>query len=160
MPTNKKEGLLYGICMCFIMAYGMALLNISINMNGFNFNSILATSKAFPMIFVIAFIIENTIVHFINGKLIAKFTSRNDSQNAHILFNTFFIVTMMSIIMTIIGGLLSNGNIAYVLNNFFSTWPRNFCSAMFLNLIVAGPISRFILSRYKSFASVRNSIND
>ena len=160
MPTNKKEGLLYGICMCFIMAYGMALLNISINMNGLNFDSVLATSKAFPMIFVIAFIIENTVVHFLNQKLVAKFTRRNDSQNAHILFNSFFIVTMMSIIMTIIGGLLSHGNIVSVLSSFFSTWPRNFCAALFLNLLIAGPISRFILSKYKSVVEVRNSIND
>ena len=40
MPTNKKEGIIFGICMCLIMVFFMGLLNISIHLGGFNLNSI------------------------------------------------------------------------------------------------------------------------
>lgn len=64
---------------------------------------------------------------------------------ARILFNCFFIVTCMSFIMTFIEGLLGGDSIAVVGREFFVRWPRNFCAAFFLNILVAGPISRAIL---------------
>ncbi|MNV86821.1 hypothetical protein D3C71_1808780 [compost metagenome] len=54
---------------------------------------------------------------------------------------------MMSIIMTIVGGLISGQDIVKVLEDFFMVWPRNFCAAMFLNSLIAGPISRFVLRK-------------
>lgn len=77
--------------------------------------------------------------------LLGKFVSNTDSKNAYILFNCFFIVTLMSLVMTIIGGLLGGDNLSTILSKFFIRWPRNFCAAFFLNIIVAGPVSRFIL---------------
>ena len=52
---------------------------------------------------------------------------------------------MMSLIMTIVGGLLGGDTLTTVLGEFFIRWPRNFCAAFFLNILVAGPISRAIL---------------
>lgn len=145
MPTNKKEGIIYGISMCFIMVYFMGLLNISIHKGYFNFDIILISIKAFPVTFIIVFLLENIIIHNINAKLLDFFTEKTDSTNSFILFNTFFIVTMMSTIMTIIGGMLGGDHLLTVINEFFIRWPRNFCAAFFLNILVAGPISRLIL---------------
>ena len=39
MPTNKKEGIIFGICICAIMVFFMGLLNISIHLGGFNLES-------------------------------------------------------------------------------------------------------------------------
>lgn len=52
---------------------------------------------------------------------------------------------MMSLVMTIIGGLLGGDNLQIIFTEFFIRWPRNFCAAFFLNILVAGPISRFVL---------------
>ena len=145
MPTNKKEGIIFGICMCLIMVFFMGLLNISIHLGGFNLNSIKTCLIAFPVTFIIAYILENFIVGKINHILLGHFVSKDDSKNAHILFNCFFIVTMMSLIMTIVGGLLGGDTLTTVLGEFFFRWPRNFCAAFFLNILVAGPISRAIL---------------
>ena len=145
MPTNKKEGIIFGICMCLIMVFFMGLLNISIHLGGFNLNSIKTCLIAFPVTFIIAYILENFIVGKINHILLGHFVSKADSKNAHILFNCFFIVTMMSLIMTIVGGLLGGDTLTTVLGEFFFRWPRNFCAAFFLNILVAGPISRAIL---------------
>ena len=49
------------------------------------------------------------------------------------------------IIPIIIGGLLGGDNLSTVISEFFIRWPRNFCAAFFLNILVAGPISRFVL---------------
>ena len=145
MPTNKKEGIVFGICMCVIMVFFMGLLNISIHLGGFNLNSIKTTFIAFPVTLIIAYVLETFIIGKLNHMLLAKFVEKTDSKNAYILFNCFFIVTMMSLVMTIIGGLLGGDNLQTIFTEFFIRWPRNFCAAFFLNILVAGPVSRFVL---------------
>ena len=95
--------------------------------------------------FIIAFILENVVIGKINHKLLEKFVDKNDSKNSYILFNCFFIVTLMSLVMTIIGGFLGGDNASTIFSEFFIRWPRNFCAAFFLNILVAGPISRTLL---------------
>ena len=155
MPTNKKEGIIFGICMCLIMVFFMGLLNISIHLGGFKLNSIKTCLIAFPVTFIIAYVLETFIVGRINDILLTRFVSKKDSKNAYILFNCFFIVTMMSLLMTIVGGLLGGDTLQTVLGEFFIRWPRNFCAAFFLNILVAGPVSRTILK-----AIQKNSVSD
>ena len=145
MPTNKKEGLIYGISMCLIMVFFMGLLNISIHLGKLNLTFLKTTLIAFPVTFIIAFILENIIIGKINHLLLEKFAGKSDSPNAYILFNCFFIVTLMSLTMTIIGGFLGGDNAKIIFSQFFIRWPRNFCAAFFLNILIAGPISRLIL---------------
>lgn len=145
MPRNKKEGIIFGISMCCIMVFFMGMLNISIHHGIFDSEVMMICLKAFPLTFVIAFILEGVVVGKINGMLLAKLCGENDSKNAKILFNCFFIVTCMSLIMTFVGGMLGGDSLSLVTSEFFIRWPRNFCAAFFLNILVAGPISRAIL---------------
>lgn len=145
MPRNKKEGIIFGICMCFVMVFFMGMLNISIHYGALNGEVMMICLKAFPVTFVIAFILEGTVVHKINEMLLAKFCGEKDSVSARILFNCFFIVTCMSLFMTFIGGMLGGDSLSLITREFFIRWPRNFCAAFFLNILVAGPISRTIL---------------
>ena len=147
MPRNKKEELVFGICICAIMVFFMGLLNISIHQGNFNLESIKTNFIAFPLTFIIAFILENVAIGKVNHMLLGKFVNRSDSKNSFILFNCFFIVTMMSLIMTIIGGFLGGDNAQTIFSEFFIRWPRNFCAAFFLNLLIAGPISRLLLRK-------------
>ena len=156
MPRNKKEGIIFGICMCFIMVFFMGMLNISIQFGGFNSEVMMTCLKAFPLTFVIAFVLEGAIVGKINGMLLNKFAGKNDSANAMTLFNCFFIVTCMSLIMTFIGGMLGGDSLSLVAKEFFIRWPRNFCAAFFLNILVAGPISRAILKIVQNKADEEN----
>ena len=145
MPANKKENIVFDVCMCVIMVFFMGLLNISIHLGGFNLNSIKTTFIAFPVTLIIAYLLETFVVGKINHILLGKFVKETDSKNSFILFNCFFIVTMMSLIMTIIGGLLGGDNLQTIFTEFFIRWSRNFCAAFFLNILIAGPVSRFIL---------------
>ena len=158
MPTNKKEELIFGITICLVMVFFMGLLNISIHLGGFNLESIKTTFIAFPVTFIIAFILENLVIGKINHLLLKKFVARTDSSNAYILFNCFFIVTFMSLIMTIIGSFLGGDNAKTIFSEFFIRWPRNYCAAFFLNILVAGPISRYLLKIIQNTKKTANEL--
>ena len=109
MPRNGKEGLIYGGVICALTCICMATMSISIHMGGVSGEAIVTSLKAFPLVFIIAMILEPFIVGKIADKLVNVFSSPTDSFNAHILFKTFFTVIGMSVIMTIVGGVLSSG---------------------------------------------------
>lgn len=147
MPRNKKEGLLYGIIICAMTALTMATINISINMGEISNEAIIISIKAFPIVFIIALLLENFIVGKVADKLVSIFIQPTDSLNAHILFRTFFTVIGMSIIMTNVGGILANGFNIDVIKEFPVCWPRNFCIVIFLELIIVQPIARMIMKK-------------
>ena len=145
LPRSKGEGIIYGIFMCLFMVLIMSFLNISIANGGVNGDSLLIFAESFVPIYIIAFVIENVIARPINDFLMKKLYNERANVFARILCNAFFIATTMSILMTIVGGLFA-GEGSQVFTNFFSTWPRNFCAAIFCNLLIAGPLSRLILT--------------
>ncbi|WP_455795531.1 hypothetical protein [Clostridium butyricum] len=157
MPRNKKEGIIFGITMCVIMVFFMGMLNISIHHGVFDGEVMIICLKAFPVTFIVAFMIEGAIVGKVNGMLLEKFCGEKDSVNARILFNCFFIVTCMSLIMTFIGGMLGGDSLSLVTKEFFIRWPRNFCAAFFLNILVAGPVSRAILRMIQRSADAKKN---
>ena len=146
LPRSKKEGIIYGLFMCLFMVLVMSFLNITISNGGINSNSLIIFAQAFVPIYIIAFVVENLIARPINDLLMKKLHPEHDNSFAQVLCNGFFIATTMSIIMTIIGGLIGGESFEQVFANFFITWPRNFCAAMFCNILIAGPLSRLILS--------------
>ncbi len=164
MPRNKKEGIIFGISMCSIMAFFMGLLNISIHTGGLNMHSLQTAVIAFPVTFIIVFLLENLVVGNFKKLFFKKVVSENESKNAMILFNAAFIVTMMSFIMTIIGGFLGGDNFNTIISEFFTRWPRNFLAAFFLNLLIAGPASRTLLKAVQNHsdkkALVKESANN
>ncbi len=145
MPSNGKEGLIYGGVICALTCIFMATMNICINMGGVSEKAIITSLKSFPLVFVIAMILEIFIVGKIADKLVNVFSSSKDCLNAHILFRTFFTVIGMSIIMTIVGGSLANGFSLEVIKEFLICWPRNFCVAIFLELLIVQPIARNVM---------------
>ncbi|MBZ9626277.1 DUF2798 domain-containing protein [Clostridium sp. FP2] len=145
MPRNGKEGLIYGGIICSLTCIFMATMNISINMGGVSGKAIVTSLKAFPLVFIIAMILETFVVGKIAGKLVNVFSSPTDSLNAHILFRTFFTVIGMSIIMTTVGGTLASGFSLEVIKEFPISWPRNFCVVIFLELLIVQPIARNVM---------------
>lgn len=145
MPRNRKEGLIYGGVICALTCIFMATMNICISMGGVSGEAIVTALKAFPLVFIIAMILEMFIVGKIADKLVNVFSSPTDSLNAHILFRTFFTVIGMSIIMTIVGGTFASGFSVEVMKEIPIIWPRNFCVAIFLELLIVQPIARTVM---------------
>ncbi|MBW6411741.1 DUF2798 domain-containing protein [Clostridium weizhouense] len=142
MPRNGKEGLIYGCVICALTCIFMATMNICINMGGVSGASIVTVLKAFPLVFIIAMILEMFIVGKVADKLVSIFILPTDSLNAHIMFRTFFTVIGMSIIMTNVGEILASGLSLEAIKEFPICWPRNFCVVMFLELLIVQPIAR------------------
>ena len=145
MPRNGKEGLIYGGVICALTCICMATMNISIHMGGVSGEAIVTSLKAFPLVFIIAMMLEAFIVGKIAEKLVSVFSSKTDSFNAHILFRTFFTVIGMSMIMTIVGAGLGTGLNMELIKHFPIAWPRNFCVAIFLELLIVQPIARNVM---------------
>lgn len=145
MPKTKKEGILFGVIMCGLMVLFMGTINIYIHEGEITKDSTLLALKVFPLVFIIAMLVENILVGRVAKSLTAKFVSNTDNINAIILFNALFIVTGMSMIMTMVGGIMSGGIGIHLLSNFVSSWPRNFCMAMFIQLLIVGPTARSVI---------------
>lgn len=146
LPRNAKEGIVYGAIICAISALVMSAVNISLNFGKFDTQVALIILKAFPFAFIIAMLMENFIVGRIAEKMVHNFSDANDSFNAKILFTVFFTVIGMSFTMTIIGDMLGNG-ISLASFAALSHWPRNFCIALFCELLLAQPPARFAMKK-------------
>lgn len=141
------------------MVYFMGLMNISIHMNGLTKEALWTATKSFPVTFVIAMVLENLFVGKGAKIIVSKLIPQTDSQNARILFMTFFMVTGMSMCMSLVGGIFSSGLNSSVLTAFPETWTRNFCVALFWQLLVVGPLARKALKMLcKSKAEVEPTV--
>lgn len=146
LPRNSKEGLVYGLTISVITVSLMVLLNIGTE-KGITTETILIMLKTIPIFIVLAMLIETFLVGRISSKLVDCFTEPSDSFNTKILFNILFCVTGMSIIFTLIGTMLSTGFNKDLIYNFLIHWPRNFCIAMWIEILLAQPLARAIMTK-------------
>lgn len=146
LPQSAKEGILYGGVICFITVVVMLFLNIGIAFGNINKEAIIAIVTLLPIIWVVAMLVETIIVGKITEKLVNKFVAPTDGFNTKILFNIVFCVTGMSMIMTILGSMIGNGEISMEpFTTFFSHWPRNFCVAFWCEILLAQPAGRLTM---------------
>ncbi len=111
-------------------------------MGGVSKVALVTSIKLFPVLFIVAMLIETFIVGKIASKLTGVFCAPKDSLNAHILFKAFFTVIGMSMIMTNVGAGIGTGFSMELIRNFPIAWPRNFCIVIFLELLIVQPIAR------------------
>ncbi|MCR2033407.1 hypothetical protein [Anaerofustis stercorihominis] len=103
--------------------------------------------RTLPFVFIAAYLIQNFAVGKLKDKWINFFFSEEESEYAFMLFNGIFIFTVMFIIMTVVGAVIAGDYVNEILSNYFLIWTRNFCAAFFINIILAGPISRFVAAK-------------
>ncbi|MDO5520189.1 MAG: DUF2798 domain-containing protein [bacterium] len=142
LPRDGKEGAIYGGIICFLTCSVMATMNICINFGAVNRESLFTVLKAFPLVFVIAMVLEGAIIGKIAEKLVKVYSEPTDSLNSYLLFRTLFTVIGMSVCMTLIGGVLGTGFSTEIFKEFVEAWPRNACMALFLELVIVQPIAR------------------
>ena len=146
LPRNGKEGLLYGGIICLITVIVMLFLNIGTAMGKINLETVKLILILIPIIWIIAMLIETLLVGKIAEKLVERFVQPTDGFNARILFNILFCVTGMSCIMTIVGGMIGARELCLEpIITFPTHWPRNFCVAIWCEILVAQPTARFVM---------------
>ena len=78
------------------------------------------------------------------GKIMPKFVGQTDGFNARVLLTIVLNVTVLSILLTIIGTRkISLDPFA----NFFKSWFRNFGIAFWIELLIAQPIARWVMTK-------------
>lgn len=145
LPRNGKEGALYGGIICFLTSLFMSTFSMITVTGEFNGEVALDIIKIWPIMFVIAMIIEPVLVGRIAENLVKKFTQPTDSFNSKILFRIVFTVFGMSLCMTFIGGIIGNGFNSDTFSNFITSWPRNFFIVFLAETLVIQPIARFAM---------------
>ena len=149
LPQNAKEGMLYGAIICAITVIVMSTVNISLEFGKLDTEVLLIILKSLPIVWIIAMLLEVLVVGRIAEKLVHTFSDETDGFNAKTLFTIFFTVIGMSLIMTLIGNILGNGISLATLGS-LSHWPRNFCIALFCELLIAQPPARFVMKKLHS----------
>ena len=157
MPTNKRESLIFTFIMCFCMVLWMSIYNIARMYGHIGLDILVDAWVGFPPAYIVAMLCD----WFIASPLAKGFafkhlvTPGKSSPRAMVVAVSSCMVVPMVVIMSLYGcfeGLLHMpggimGNLGmlpamWVTNIFF-----NFVMALPWNLLIAGPISRFVFRR-------------
>ncbi|MBE6526955.1 MAG: DUF2798 domain-containing protein [Thermoplasmata archaeon] len=158
MPHNGKEGIVYGCVIASISSLLIGGYNVYDNM-GYTIDSfgefVARYLIIWPVMFLIAFALANTIVGRTAVKVVGRFVSPSDSVNACIVMNIIVCVLMMSVILTFVGGLVGETlgylmggpsvDVAELVGNWPKIWPRNFCIAFWVEMLIAQPAARAVM---------------
>ncbi|WP_413374891.1 hypothetical protein [Alkalihalobacillus sp. 1P02AB] len=147
MPTTKKESLYFGLMMCFGMVIGMTVYNLFLNdlIGIISFQGIIIQLL---IGFIFAFLLESFIVGPITHKIVSSILYDRNHKLLMVLFTSIIMVTGMVTFMSLYG----LGTFYYYNGlgdaSFFQHYKvivfQNFIFALPLQLIIVGPIVRFL----------------
>src|SRR5699024_3754620 len=148
LPSNKKEGIIFGLFMCFGMVLIMSVYNAALH----GFSSYTAGSAViqFGLTFIVAFIAES-LVEPKARKLALALPYDETKEINFILSIVFCMVPVIVLIMYVYGlilpplmvGIEASNSIAYL-----KIIGLNFIVALRSQLLIVGPISRSLLGKY------------
>ncbi|MGF7050300.1 hypothetical protein J2T13_004838 [Paenibacillus sp. DS2015] len=156
LPKNGKEGALYGFIICALTALLMSSVGTILGVGRFDGEVAVSILKIYPIMVVIAMLLEGVVIGRIAEKLVEKFTAPSDGFNAKILFRIVFTVIGMSACMTFIGGIIANGFSSDTFSNWLSNWPRNFLIVLAAESLVIQPIARFAMVKLHAKQDEKN----
>lgn len=157
MPINKRESLLFTFIMCFCMVLWMSIYNVALQHGAINGEVVAAAWLGFPVAYIFAVYCDRFVASPLAKGFAFKYlvTPGKSSPLAMTLAVSSCMVVPMVIIMSLYGaceGLfhLPGGPLAN-LQALPMMWlvniPRNFIMALPWNLLVAGPVARFVFRR-------------
>lgn len=151
LPTTKKESFQFGFIMCFGMVFLMTIYNLCIN-GTITKVSFLDVIYNFIIAFVLAFILDLFIVGPIAKKVALYLTVKSDKKIFKILAISICMVFGMAGCMSIYGlvsGYIHNGfHSNSVILDYLSVFSKNVIFALPLQIIIMGPIVRYIFTNY------------
>ena len=160
MPWNAKEGIIYGCVIASISSLLIGGYNVYDNM-GYTLDRFDEFAMQYiviwPVMFLLAFTLVNTVVGRIAKMVVGKYSSPGDSTNAIIAMNIIVCVLLMSVILTFLGGLVGQTigfmlggpsvDVMELIENWPHIWPRNFCIAFWVEMLIAQPAARRVMVR-------------
>ncbi len=160
LPQNAREGILFMLIISIISVNTIAPIIMGLE-RGFSKENYIETLKIIPIMWIIVVLLVRFVAGPVVGKIMPKFIGKTDGFNARVLMNTFFNVTVLSVLLTIIGTWVGSKQISLEpFQNFFLSWFRNFGVAFWIELIVAQPIARFVMKKiHKRKANRAETVN-
>ena len=148
MPSNKKEGIIFGLFMCFGMVLIMSVYNTALH--GFSSFTVGSAIIQFIVTFIVAFIVES-LVEPKARKLALSLPYEKSKEINFILALSLCMVPLMVLIMSVYGVILTSlmtGIEGSIFTAYLKTVGLNFIVALPSQLLIVGPISRRLLTRY------------
>lgn len=146
LPRNKKEFALF-IGVISIISVNIIAPLITCFEAGFHLYVYQDVLTVLPFIWLSVIVIV-LLTYIPAEKLTAKIVAQGDSFRSHIVVNILCTVFMMSILLTVIGTWIGTRSITWEpIRMFFYKWPRNFAISLFVEMLIAQPIARFVIHR-------------
>ncbi|WP_078381902.1 DUF2798 domain-containing protein [Sutcliffiella halmapala] len=148
MPSTKKEGIIFGMFMCFGMVLIMSVYNTALH--GFSSFTVWNAVIQFVVTFIVAFIVES-LVEPKARKLALSLPYDKSKEMNFIIVLSFCMVPAMVLIMSVYGLMLTallTGIEGSIFTAYLKTVGLNFIVALPAQLLVVGPISRKLLTKY------------
>ena len=147
MPRNKKEGIIFGITMCFLMVCGMSAYNLAL------VGKLSFTKFAIGLIpgFIVAFFFDVVIVGPVAKKLAFKLPIDRNNKLQTILAISLLMITGMVTFMSVFSLLMRPELPENIIHAYFTAWGMNFIAALPLQLLLVGPISRLKLQMWQRY---------
>ncbi|WP_226665211.1 DUF2798 domain-containing protein [Metabacillus litoralis] len=148
MPSNKKEGIIFAVFMCFGMVFIMSTYNIALQ--GFSSLTVWSVVIQFVITFFVAFVAES-LVEPIARKYALSFNYDKSKQRNVILAISLFMVPTMVLIMSVYGLILTwmfSGIEGSIFTTYLKIVGLNIIVALPAQLLIVGPISRGLLTKF------------
>lgn len=158
IPATRKESLYFGLMMCFGMVVCMSTYNLYIN-GAFGHITIVEGLLGSLIGFVIAMLLDLYLVGPMAKKLTFKLLGKSKNVVLTVLTLSTVIVFGMALFMSMYGlattYVQGNSSTETIIQQYFTIFGKNFIVALPLQLLVVGPIVRFIFTKY-----IKNKQND
>ena len=147
MPRNKKEGIIFGVTMCFLMVCGMSAYNLAL----VGKLSFLKFAVGLIPGFIVAFFFDTVIVGPVAKKLAFKLPIDRNNKLQTILAISLLMITGMVTFMSVFGLLMRPELPENIIHAYFTAWRMNFIATLPLQLLLVGPISRLKLQMWQRY---------
>lgn len=151
MPKNKRESLIFTVLMCFTMVFWMSLYNVALQMQTISLEVLAASWLGFPFAYVVAMCCDWFFVSRLAKYTAFRFFVTYESSDVKkaIAVSVCMVVPMV-LIMSFYGAIESCFHTG-AWSRIFFIWlfniPKNFIMALPFQLLVAGPLVRYLFRK-------------
>lgn len=151
MPQNQRESLIYTVMMCFFMIVWMSVYNVSWMHQEFSPETIQIAWAGVPFAYIYAILWDWFVVGKIVKKAAFRWFLRPDSSPARkVITISTGMVILMCTVMSFYGAAeacVHTGAWGNLLGIWLTNIPRNFVMALPVQLLIAGPLIRFLFRK-------------
>lgn len=148
MPQNKRESLIYTVMMCFTMVLWMSMYNVSLHMGSLSLETIKERWVGFPLAYIVAMCCDWFLVSGLAKGFAFRFLVKPESSTMRkVICVSCCMVVPMVILMSLYGALevsITSGDMTHVGVIWLTNIPKNFVMALPFQLMIAGPLVRFV----------------